>query len=240
MRKVQALNINNSYRSLNLNTRLAYSQVQKVIQVTRLNEVELLDQIKNGTLDKEARYILYHFHNGIGELDTLNTQLMELGVPISYYTNDVAPLHVLKGLANNSRGEVVYQLQKEFTPEQVKNVHTASQLCRTTVDCPIIYPDIESKSILFSMWDLRYLIDRIDLSFPALNTKQLRKQETKFYTLSPKDKLFHLNQEARLGYYIDLHEILARWKIQLWFICNTKEEMQLLEDKGELVSHELR
>ena len=239
LRKVQALNINNSYRSLNLNTRLDYDKVQKVIQVTRLNEDKILEQIKNGTVDKDARYILYHFDKGIGENDTLNEKLMKLNVPISYYTATVVPLHIIKGLANNKRGEAVYQIAKEFTSEQVKNVYMASQLCRTAVSCPLVYPDIDATSILFSMWDLRYIIDRLDLYFPPILNGSYQNSRQKYYD-STDGKRHFLNETYKLNYYVALHEVLARWRIQLWLVCDSKSEMTYLESEGEKRSHELR
>lgn len=239
MRKIQALNINNSYRSLNLNTRLNYQYVQKIIQVTRLNEDKLEQQIEDGTLDKEARYVLYHFDRGIGENDTLNAKLMKLNVPISYFTNSVAPLHIIKGLANNKRGEIVYQIAKEFTKEQVENVYTASQLCRTAITCPVVYPDIKTRQILFSLWDLRYIVDRIDITYPQISDSDRKNGRADYYT-EYNGHVWGLNNKYKLDYYIGLHEVLARWKIQLWLVCDSEDETKYLEEQGEKYSHELQ
>ena len=124
----------------------------------------------------------------------------------------------------------MYQIHSEFTKEQIKNVQTASMLCKTVVSCPLLYPDGKAKDILFSLWELRYVLDRVVLTFPKLKTKQLENRK-EYYHYNKNIKRYELFSKYKLQYYHNLHEVLARWRIQLWLVLEDTAEVEYFETK---------
>lgn len=230
MRQIQNLNINNTYRSLNLNTTLGYDP-NKVRKVTAVNKQQILTDIKHKQY--ADRYILFHTRaaRSLGEDDKLNRAILRTPRPVSYYTTNVVPIHILLRLADKKDCEVVYNIAKEFTLEQIKNIETANMLCRTVVSCPLVFPDVNYRDILFSLWDLRYILDRVKLEFPDLTKKQIG-DRVNYYEYNKITQLYQLRKRYKYQYYQDLHEVLARWRIQLWLLLNSLDECAYIEKKA--------
>ena len=227
---VKSLNINNTFRNDNYKTSLSYPLTQKIIKVTRVTEEQIEELLARNELEHK-RFLLY---GGRYQNDTLNQKLYQAQVPITYYTTTTAPYSALVGLQGNPNGEVVYSLEDKFSKEQVRNIDIASSLCRTVVNVPVIYPDVSPKKLLFSLYDLRYILNRVDLDFITLNEAQYQQGNYyKYYELK-EDKRYHLKASYRLGYYKYLHEYLARWVIHLNMVCESveyKKELDKMEHK---------
>lgn len=229
MRKIGTLNINNTFRSQNNNAE--YRPSDSIIKVTTQTEPEILKMLENtDSLSNDThRYVIYH---SLAENDTITQMLIRKGAQIDYYTPTIVPTKVATELNNNKRARAVYPLNKEFNLDILKNMTMVNMLTRIAIDCPVVYPDIKPKDILFPMFDARYLVDRIELSFPALHKEELGNRED-YYELNEKTGLYQLKRVHKLSYYLTLHEYLARWKIRLHLICDSQEEANYILTRGE-------
>lgn len=216
---VKSLNINNTFRNDNYNTTLGYSLTEDIVKVTRLTESKISEMLDNNDTENK-RFIMYE---GKHQNDTLNKRMFQKKLPITYYTESTVPYSTLVGLQGNPKGEVVYNIQPRFPNSTVRNIDVASSLCRTVVNVPIVYPDISPKKLLFSLYDLRYILNRVDLDFVALNKEEVAINNRKDYYELKDDGLYHLKSNVRMGYYEYLHEYLARWVIHLNLVCEMKD-----------------
>lgn len=216
---VKSLNINNTFRNDNYNTTLGHSLTEDIVKVTRLTESKINEMLDNDDTENK-RFIMYE---GKHQNDTLNKRMFQKELPITYYTESTVPYSTLVGLQGNPEGEVVYNIQPKFSNSTVRNIDVASSLCRTVVNVPIVYPDISPKKLLFSLYDLRYILNRVDLDFVALNKEEVAINNRKDYYELKNDGLYHLKSNVRMGYYEYLHEYLARWVIHLNLVCEMKE-----------------
>lgn len=216
---VKSLNINNTFRNDNYNTTLGYSLTEDIVKVTRLTESKISEMLDNNDTENK-RFIMYE---GKHQNDTLNKRMFQKELPITYYTESTVPYSILVGLQGNPKGEVVYNIQPRFPNSTIRNIDVASSLCRTVVNVPIVYPDISPKKLLFSLYDLRYILNRVDLDFVALNKEEVAINNRKDYYELKDDGLYHLKSNVRMGYYEYLHEYLARWVIHLNLVCEMKD-----------------
>lgn len=226
MRKISNLNINNTYRSRNLNTMVSQDVKRLITRVSSKNEPQVLKDIKQ---ERYARHYLIDESQKPLQKGTIE-KIFQTKQPVSYYTRTTVPYELLLRLANIKNSSVVYQIHSEFTKEQIKNVQTASMLCKTVVSCPLLYPDGKAKDILFSLWELRYILDRVVLTFPKLKTKQLENRK-EYYHYNKNIKRYELFSKYKLQYYRNLHEVLARWRIQLWLVLEDAAEVEYFETK---------
>jgi len=208
---------------MNLNTKLPMETTDLVTKVNRVTIPEIQDNFEE---HKRDHFIVFHDK---GEDDTFNHKLLQTNSHISYYTKTVVPYSVLVGLSGNSRGEAVYSLQKQFSVKQIKNVYQASLLCTTVLDVPVVYPDIKPTQLLFSICDLRYLIRRAEVSFPALTKDEVKVNNRDKYYSKATDGLYYLDTKYKLEYFNEMHEFLARWVMRLYITCDTKEEQAEFE-----------
>lgn len=223
---VKSLNIDNTFRNDNYNTNLKHELLEEIVKVTRVTEEEVVKQLEEHDT-KNKRYIMFAGHH---ENDTLNKQLFDAYVPISYYSDTVIPYQDLIGLQGNKQGEAVYNISPKFTKKQLKNIDLASSLCRTVVNTPVVYPDISPKKLVFSLSDVRYILNRVDLDFVTLTKAEVQGTNREPYYEKLDDNLYHLKAEVRMGYYLYMHEYLARWVIHLNLLCETPEYKNTLDN----------
>jgi len=229
MRRIETLNINNTYRSLNNNAE--YRPVNSIVKVNTQTEPSILNSLNkaDSLIEDTRRYIIYH---SIAENDNITQELINKGAQVDYYTSTIVPTKVATDLNNNKRARAIYPLQQQFSLTTLQNMSMVSMLTRIAVDCPIVYPDIKPKDILFPMFDARYLVDRIELSFPNLHKSELGDRGD-YYSLNKDTGLYQLKRVHKLNYYLALHEYLARWKIRLHLICDSQEEANYILKRGE-------
>lgn len=179
-------------------------------------------------------YMLKHVPMGLGYDDALNNALLAQNPPFTYFTDSVAPMHVMTALNTNKHGEVMYTYQQDYSVETVKNLAKAEMLCRTAIYCPVVWDGLSATQILFSLWDLRYIVDRVDIVFTPLTKAQVNKIKNghALYVYNKQDKKYHLKAPYKLHYYIALHECLARWRIQLCIVCDSPAEMVYIKEQG--------
>ncbi|ALA46609.1 hypothetical protein NIGALANA_152 [Bacillus phage Nigalana] len=217
----RTVNIHNSDRSVNAN----YTTVEKEaegIKVTALNAEELyrtLGELKDEstiiTERDENKYLVYQQRYGD---DTLNNLVFDHGGFIQYYVTGKASVHVINKLAGVPESEIIYGPKKEYTADEVENVRLASMATSTVVDAPIVLPDINVYDYLFSLHSLRYHVDKVRISFPALEAEEITEERSKYY--EERDGKFYVLPEYKYKCFCHLQEPLSTWKMNIWIVCD--------------------
>lgn len=202
MRLRKQLNINNTYRVLNLNffnpdkhnlilvnTQNA-SKVKQALQENQSNIVYLIDQEKSTDL-------------------LLNHEVYQKGKAghIIYYTKTTIPIDVFLDIGTNRKATYFYNIQ-DFTQNTVANINKASNVSTTAIYVPHIHSGFDPLALIYQLNDVRFIANQVYLDFdPDVGIKE-------------KEYIFDY-----------LHEILARWTIQLYIrYYNNKEYQQLRND----------
>jgi hypothetical protein len=231
MARQKVLNIHNTDRMFNLN--LTTKQEEgNFVKVTRINEKEIernMDRLKEKSTrfnrrDK-SRYMLYkqRYSN-----DTVQDKVLDHGGFISYYTTDRVPIPVISKLASVPQSEVIYYCKREHNLEDVKNVQLASMATRVTLDVPIVLPDINPYDYLFSLYPLRYHVDKVKISFPALREDEIQPRHREFYVFY--NGMYHLKSKYKYECFQHMQEPLSTWKMNIWLVCDSKRDRKMIED----------
>lgn len=213
MRDTNTINIGNTYRVANFHASVRRESLGRVTNLNQLKGTRLNDHI----LKETYWYKIYHDKQ---ENSNLENEVFKKKFPVSYITDSVAPIYALLGLHKNKDGEIVYTCRSRFSDREIKNVYRASMLDRTVVNIPVVYGQTTPTDIRFNVWDIRYMIDRVDLDFLPLDKSQyqeLSEDSKKAYLLY--DGQYVMKPIYKYEYYQDLHEYLARLRMQLNLIC---------------------
>jgi len=230
MTRKKSLNIHNTDRMFNLNLTTKQEQAS-FTKVTRLNERLIereMDELKRKStrFNKRNRksYLLYkeRYSN-----DTVQDKIMNHGGYIYYYTTDRVPVPVINQLANVPQSEVIYFCKKDYTAEDVRNVQLVSMATKVAIDVPIVLPDINVYDYLFSLYPLRYHVDKVNISFPALSEKEIQDRHKEFYIFY--NGMYHLKAKYKYQCFQYLQEPLSTWKMNIWLICDSKRDLQMVE-----------
>lgn len=228
MTRKKSLLIGNSDRYYNL--RLTSSKpLEDKIKITKLNEEEIeedMDVLANRSrripLKDNKAYILYQekFTN-----DRLIDKVINHGGKVTYYTDTVAPVYVIKGLSMRTSSEVIYSMRKQFTKREVENVMEAFKATEVKIDVPIVVPDMSPYDILFALHTLKTNVDAIQLSFPPLHEEEIQERHKKYYTKKG-DGLYHLGSLYKFRFFKYIQTSLSTWAMHIHIICFTQEEYE--------------
>lgn len=194
MRLQKQLNIDNTFRVLNLNF---YNKKRDYVKVNAKNKEKVLAYLND---DQEHYYVI----DGTSDDLLLNHKVYKSQDHIIYVTNDLIPMSVFLAIGSNRKAIYMYRLHN-FSQAELDNMNTASEVGTTAIYVPNITEDTRITPLLFDIEDARFIADRVYLEFNDDATQDLK--ETYFDTL---------------------HEILARWTIQLYLSYSSEAEHQKL------------
>ncbi|AGK86980.1 hypothetical protein FDJ58_gp172 [Bacillus phage SIOphi] len=230
MSRKRTLNIHNTDRVFNLNLTTKQKE-SEFIKVTKLNEKEVereMDALKKTSSRFNKRnskkYLLYKHKYAD---DTVQEKVFDHGGHIFYYTPDRVPMPIISKLASVPQSEVVYNCKKEYTVEDVKNVQLVSKATQVSVDVPIVLPDINPYDYLFSLYPLRYHVDKVKISFPALREDEIQKRHKKYYVYY--NGMYHLKSKYKYDCFRFIQEPLSTWKMNIWLVCDSRKDMKRVE-----------
>lgn len=231
MARQKVLNIHNTDRMFNLNLTTIQDE-SNFIKVTKLNEKEIEREMDSLTAESgrfykrdNKSYLLFkqRYPN-----DTLLTKVINHGGYIYYYSDGRVPIPVINQLAAVPQSEVVYLCKKEHTLEDVLNVHMTSMATKVTIDVPIVLPDINIYDYLFSLYPLRYHVDKVKISFPPLQENEIQERHREFYVYY--NGMYHLKSKYKYECFCHLQEPLSTWKMNIWLVCDSKRDLKMIED----------
>lgn len=232
MSRKKSLLIGNSDRYYNL-AMVSSKPLEDKVKVTRLNEDKieeemdvLKDKSKRIPLKDDKSYILYQekYTN-----DRLIDKVINHGGSITYYTDTVVPVYVIKGLSMHTKSDVVYSMRKEFTKREIENVMEAFKATEVKIDVPIVIPDMSPYDILFSLHALKTNVDAIQLTFPPLHEREVAERHKKYYERK-EDGLYHLKSVYKFRFFKYIQTSLSTWAMHIRIICFSKEEYEGLDE----------
>lgn len=194
MRLQKQLNIDNTFRVLNLNF---YNKKRDYVKVNAKNKEKVLACLND---DQEHYYVI----DGTSDDLLLNHKVYKSQEHIIYVTNDLIPMNVFLAIGSNRKAIYMYRLHN-FSQAELDNMNTASEVGTTAIYVPNITEDTRITPLLFDIEDARFIADRVYLEFNDDAT-----------------------QDFKEAYFDTLHEILARWTIQLYLSYSSEEEHQKL------------
>lgn len=194
MRLQKQLNIDNTFRVLNLNF---YNKKRDYVKVNAKNKEKVLACLND---DQEHYYVI----DGTSDDLLLNHKVYKSQDHIIYVTNDLIPMSVFLAIGSNRKVIYMYRLHN-FSQAELDNMNTASEVGTTAIYVPNITEDTRITPLLFDIEDARFIADRVYLEFNDDAT-----------------------QDFKEAYFDTLHEILARWTIQLYLSYSSEEEHQKL------------
>ena len=194
MRLQRQLNIDNTFRVLNLNF---YDKKRDYVKVNAKNKEKVLACLND---DQEHYYVI----DGTSDDLLLNHKVYKSQDHIIYATNDLIPMSVFLAIGSNRTVIYMYRLHN-FSQAELDNMNTASEVGTTAIYVPNLTEDTRITPLLFDIEDARFIADRVYLEFNDGVTQDLKE-----------------------AYFDTLHEILARWTIQLYLSYSSEEEHQKL------------
>lgn len=194
MRLQRQLNIDNTFRVLNLNF---YDKKRDYVKVNAKNKEKVLACLND---DQEHYYVI----DGTSDDLLLNHKVYKSQDHIIYVTNDLIPMSVFLAIGSNRKAIYMYRLHN-FSQAELDNMNTASEVGTTAIYVPNITEDTRITPLLFDIEDARFIADRVYLEFNDDATQDLKE-----------------------AYFDTLHEILARWTIQLYLSYSSEAEHQKL------------
>lgn len=194
MRLQRQLNIDNTFRVLNLNF---YDKKRDYVKVNAKNKEKVLACLND---DQEHYYVI----DGTSDDLLLNHKVYKSQDHIIYVTNDLIPMSVFLAIGSNRKVIYMYRLHN-FSQAELDNMNTASEVGTTAIYVPNITEDTRITPLLFDIEDARFIADRVYLEFNDDAT-----------------------QDFKESYFDTLHEILARWTIQLYLSYSSEAEHQKL------------
>lgn len=194
MRLQKQLNIDNTFRVLNLNF---YNKKRDYVKVNAKNKEKVLACLND---DREHYYVI----DGTSDDLLLNHKVYKSQDHIIYVTNDLIPMNVFLAIGSNRKAIYMYRLHN-FNQAELDNMNTASEVGTTAIYVPNITEDTRITPLLFDIEDARFIADRVYIEFNDDATQDLKE-----------------------AYFDTLHEILARWTIQLYLSYSSEAEHQKL------------
>lgn len=206
---------------------------EEFIKVTKLNEDEIekeMDELKKQSIRFNKRndktYLIYkeRYSN-----DTVQDKILNHGGFIYYYTEDRVPLPIINKLAGIPQSEVIFYTQRTYTTEEVTNIQLTSMATKVTMDVPIVLPDINPYAYLFALHPLRYHVDKVNISFPALTVGEIKQRHKKYYN-KIKGR-YYLKPKYKHTCFTHLQEPLSTWKMNIWMISDNEEDLKNVQTR---------
>lgn len=199
MRLQKQLNINNTYRVLNLN--FYHDDPVHTIVVKPENEKKIYQTLQQDR-GKGYRYLI---KKDSSTNLRLNALLYKSNGSIWYYTKDTVPFGTFLDIGSNRNSFYLYELQ-DFNKEVLDNMNTAMMVSTVAINVAHVDKDFNSLDLIYKLNDVRFIADRVYLDF------------NKDVSIADKERIFD-----------ELHEVLARWTIQLYIKYNDEDELQQLK-----------
>lgn len=205
MRLQRQLNIDNTYRVLNLNF-FKYFKLSNVVIVTPQNKAQVLQALNDNNGTKYTFLVDPYISMDL----SLNHKVYGSNGKIIYHSKSLIPMSAFLDIGTNRKVIYVYDLQ-DFSKELLQNIGKAAIVGTVAIFADNIDTKVNPNKLIFEMNDVRFLADRFYMNFnPSV-------------TIAEKEHFFDI-----------LHEVLARWTLQLFLSYNNEKEHQVL--KKEIIN----
>lgn len=204
MRLQKQLNIDNTYRVLNLN--FYHPNRKKLIKVRPDNRENIINLLHSDKKNEYTFIVDPEFSKDI----QLNRLVYASKCPLIYYSKGIIPTITFLDIGTNRHALFVYELQ-DFDKAVLDNINTAAIVSAVAIYVPHIKPNTDPYSIIFKVNDVRFIADRLYLDFDN-----------------------EVTTEEKEAFFDALHEVLARWTIQLYL--KYKDDKEKAELKSNIIN----
>lgn len=216
MRIRQQININNTFHVLNFNAYLEHGD--KILHSNNVNELNKIKKLLESDSAKGYTFVL-----GEDTSVKMIKDSLARGAYVKYLVDTYVPITIIFEIGNNRNFEVLYKYHDEFSKKQIDNMNTVRQVMRVCIYFKFNYPETSINKFLFSMNDTRFLAERVYIDFT--NTS-LNKYQLEYYYQDD------LKSEYKIEVFSKIHEILARWHIQVHLGSNSLLAQSKLQQKA--------
>ena len=231
MRDKRNLNVGNTFRSWNLNLVFPIGHQYPILPIKGYNYSKIRKQINQGNTDKYT-YILDFSEKGLGYDDKLNSDLLKKNPHFIYRVKDRVPSYLPILMNRNKNGIIQFPYKSNYDVDMLRDCSRCDMICRTSVLCKLKYGEETPTDILLSLWDMRYILREFYLYFIPLDDISDIPNGDSIYNYDKNDKKYHIQSYYKLQYYYSIHEALARWRIQLYIVCESNSEMIYIKDQA--------
>ena len=198
MRLQKQLNINNTFRVLNIN--FFTKDDFDIVKVLPKDKNKILESLNN-TNDN-----LYWFDSKYPVDMELTQKILNHKPSLVYHTDSTVKISTMLDIGTNRKAVYLYDVHK-FDDNEIKDIQTAS-ICGVSA---LLLKDVDHNTdmldTLFSIDDVRYLADRLYITFKP-----------------------DVDLDYRIKVFEHWHEILARWTIQLYVQCENDEQKEHFQE----------
>ncbi len=198
MRLQKQLNINNTFRVLNIN--FFAKNDFNIVKVLPKNKTKILESLNN-TNDN-----LYWFDSKYPVDMELTQKIINHKPSLVYHTDSLVKIPTMLDIGTNRKAVYLYDVHR-FNDKEIKDIQTAS-ICGVSA---LLLSDADHNTdmldVLFSINDVRYLADRLYITFKP-----------------------GVDLDYRIKLFEHFHEILARWTIQLYIQCEDEKQKEQFQN----------
>jgi len=238
MARKKRLNIHNTDKVFNLTIVQQYEQGNEV--VVTLENIQEINESIQGRLDKQGKlksrdnthYIVRYAENFT--MDALSL-LIQYGGSYTLETKKGISEEYLPLLAENRKnGRVSFVLQDKYSFEQVQAIVRFSEVLTVSMVILLKAGEPKSGTIIRALSQLRYRIDKVELSFPTITKEEYR-------ALSDRESLYELDNglyvptvDYKYRMFSELRNACSFWKMNLIMRAHSETEYKKLVELADV------
>lgn len=208
--------INNSQKIFNLSLEDIHKR-DEYIQVVPSNYTsikkelrELADETEDFIIRNDKKYLIYQTNNIDDELVEL---IFNYGDEVIYYTNTVAPTHIIEKVARNRyTSSIMYSLLSPMDYERALNIQEASTAGKVSMDI-YLSGDMKPFDVITSLAKVRYAVDAVYIDF---------------------NREIYDTHEKEYHYFNELRDPMSAWKMNVIMIYKTQSEYDDLAERAKI------
>lgn len=208
--------INNSQKIFNLSLEDIHER-DEYIQVVPSNYTsikkelrELADETEDFIIRNDKKYLIYQTNNIDDELVEL---IFNYSDEVIYYTNTVAPTHIIEKVARNRyTSSIMYSLLSPMDYERALNIQEASTAGKVSMDI-YLSGDMKPFDVITSLAKVRYAVDAVYIDF---------------------NREIYDTYEKEYHYFNELRDPMSAWKMNVIMIYKTQSEYDDLAERAKI------
>lgn len=208
--------INNSQKVFNISLE-SIKEREEYIEVVPSNYAEIKQELRKLADDtddfiirNDKKYLIYQTPTIDDELVGL---LFDYGEEVVYYTNTIAPTHIIEKVARNRyTSSIMYSSLSPISYERAENIQEASTAGQVSLDV-YLTGDMTPFDVIVSLSKVRYAVDKVYIDFNR-DVYDTYEKEYKFFN--------------------ELRDPMSAWKMNIIINYATEEEKDYLEEQAAI------
>lgn len=229
------LNVHNTDKMFNL--RFFLRDKNDIVKVSILNREAIRKDMQSlkeeSTLIPKRDTKTYIIFQEVMQDDALVQDIFNHGGFVTYYSDGNIPYHIVKLLHKNKKtSRVMVLIKSTYGYEEIRDIALTSMSGTVCVDVPIVYGVSDYTQVVAGLSDIRYRVDRVELSFPPLTEKEYNKaveintNVRKYY--KKKEGKYYLKSEYKYNFFNYIRNACSHWKMYLYLLCDNEQDLKKL------------